>query len=205
MLATLERPLDRSVRATTTSTAVTRRTLVGPPRKDCPTALLPQLPAVSEGAVRPLPLSGIPTPPSGRPRPQVTRSEIRREVALDARPHKLRMTVRARRLLAGLALLLSVGVGVVAVDLLSAVIPDSPASSYPGQVAPYDSSSGESGPAGLLPASASSVVVTPGDTLWSLAQRVDPDADPRSVVAAIMTANGLTSPSIQAGQVLRLP
>ncbi|MBA3339441.1 MAG: LysM peptidoglycan-binding domain-containing protein [Geodermatophilaceae bacterium] len=116
----------------------------------------------------------------------------------------LRLTVRARRLLAGLALLCSAAVGVVAIDVLSAVIPVTPNASYADQVAPY--SEGDSdGSGGLVPSAGSSVTVAAGDTLWSVAGRVDPDGDPREVIAAIMTINDLSSPTIQPGQVLRLP
>ena len=34
------------------------------------------------------------------------------------------------------------------------------------------------------------VVVEPGDTLWSIARRVAPDADPREVVDALVQARG---------------
>ena len=36
-----------------------------------------------------------------------------------------------------------------------------------------------------------SVIVTPGDTLWDIARRVDPGADPRDVVAEIEQLNAL--------------
>jgi LysM domain-containing protein len=49
------------------------------------------------------------------------------------------------------------------------------------------------------------VVVQPGATLWSIAVRVDPGADPRAVIQQIMGANTLSSASIQAGQVLWVP
>lgn len=112
----------------------------------------------------------------------------------------LRMTVRARRLLAGLALLAGASVGVVAVDVLAELIPFTP-SSYAAQEAPY----GVADSGGFVPAAASSVTVESGDTLWSLAQRLDPEADPREVIAAIMTLNGLDTPTLQPGQVLLLP
>jgi nucleoid-associated protein YgaU len=38
-----------------------------------------------------------------------------------------------------------------------------------------------------------SVVVEPGDTLWSVARRVAPDADPRPVVDALVAARGTTA------------
>jgi len=49
------------------------------------------------------------------------------------------------------------------------------------------------------------VVVQPGQTLWSIAMRVEPTADPRAVVQQIIDANSLTGPAIQAGQVLWIP
>jgi hypothetical protein len=49
------------------------------------------------------------------------------------------------------------------------------------------------------------VVVQPGQTLWSIAAKADPSADPRDVVREIMSANALGSPSITAGQLLWVP
>ena len=89
-------------------------------------------------------------------------------------------------------------------DVLSAVIPATPAS-YAAQQAPYSGSDASVGAGGLVPVAGESVTVAAGDTLWSLAERVDPTADPRDVIAAIMTLNGLHSPTIEPGQVLRLP
>lgn len=51
----------------------------------------------------------------------------------------------------------------------------------------------------------SEVVVHRGDTLWSIAERIAPDSDPRSTAADLMAVNGLGSPSLQVGQHLRLP
>ncbi len=50
-----------------------------------------------------------------------------------------------------------------------------------------------------------SVVVGSGDTLWSIAERLAPSADPREVVAALQRENGLHGPEVAAGSVLRLP
>lgn len=56
-----------------------------------------------------------------------------------------------------------------------------------------------------VPASApSQVVVAPGDTLWSIAERVAPQRDPRPVIAQIRKLNGLPSGDVQAGQTLLL-
>ena len=47
--------------------------------------------------------------------------------------------------------------------------------------------------------------VQSGDTLWSVAQRIAPDNDPREVVAQIRRINHLHSSALQAGQLLLLP
>ena len=54
-------------------------------------------------------------------------------------------------------------------------------------------------------ATAQRVTVAPGDTLWSIAQREAPDADPRDTVADILELNHLTSSAVEAGSVLLLP
>lgn len=47
-------------------------------------------------------------------------------------------------------------------------------------------------------------VVMPGDTLWSIAEELAPDNDPREVVAAIREVNDLSG-GLVAGQQLLLP
>lgn len=49
------------------------------------------------------------------------------------------------------------------------------------------------------------VVVQAGDSLWSIAERVAPERDPREVVTAVRELNGLRSNLIQPGQVVLLP
>lgn len=46
-------------------------------------------------------------------------------------------------------------------------------------------------------------IVQPGDTLWSIALRLDPGADPRVVVAELEAQAG--SDTLRAGQRLHLP
>jgi Tfp pilus assembly protein FimV len=48
-------------------------------------------------------------------------------------------------------------------------------------------------------------VVRPGDTLWSIAARIAPDRDPRSVALSIRQANLVDPGSLVPGSVLRLP
>ena len=49
------------------------------------------------------------------------------------------------------------------------------------------------------------VVVRPGQTLWSVAESVDPDQDTRVVVRQIVDLNSLSGPIVQAGQQLWVP
>jgi LysM repeat protein len=49
------------------------------------------------------------------------------------------------------------------------------------------------------------VTVAPGDTLWSIAERVAPNTDPRAEVAALQKRNGLTGVDLVPGEVLRIP
>jgi hypothetical protein len=46
------------------------------------------------------------------------------------------------------------------------------------------------------------VVVQPGESLWTIAQDVAPETDPRATIAAFKRANGLTSSVVQVGQAL---
>jgi len=98
---------------------------------------------------------------------------------------RLRLTVRGRRVLAGIAALPAV------VALAFAIV------SGGGALA-----SGEgSAPAGTF----EQVTVMPGDTLWSIAESVAPSADPRDVIDAIMRLNALPSGELAAGEKLSLP
>jgi len=52
---------------------------------------------------------------------------------------------------------------------------------------------------------AETVTVAPGDTLWDIASSRYPGADVRQKVFEIEQLNGLSGPSIEAGQHLRVP
>jgi hypothetical protein len=49
------------------------------------------------------------------------------------------------------------------------------------------------------------VTVQPGETLWTLAERIAPHADPRLVLAQIQQINHLRSPQLLAGMQLVVP
>lgn len=199
MLAILERPAGRSVRQTVAAS-------VRPPvsvRRPVPVRPLVPVRPVRPPATSPARVAPVVAAP-GRPCP-VPGPERRRLAEVGGPARRLRLTVRARRLVAGLVLICCAAVGGVAVDLLVAVTPPaSTAISYPERHAPPQA--GSSLPSGgLMPSSGAVTTVGSGDTLWSLAEQVDPGADPREVIAAIMALNGLSSPALQPGQVLRLP
>jgi hypothetical protein len=52
---------------------------------------------------------------------------------------------------------------------------------------------------------AGTIVVGTGDTLWSIAERIAPQADPRDVVADLERVNRLPDAALQAGERLTLP
>jgi Tfp pilus assembly protein FimV len=97
---------------------------------------------------------------------------------------RLRLTVRGRRMLAVLAALPAV------VALSVAIV------SGGGALASRDA-----GPADAF----TTVTVSSGESLWSIAQTVAPEADPRDVVDAIVRLNALDSVTVQAGQSLAIP
>jgi nucleoid-associated protein YgaU len=95
----------------------------------------------------------------------------------------VRLTARGRRLVAALGLAAGVGAAALAGSVLRG---------------------GES-PSGLHLAGQSSVVVRPGDTLWSIASAVAGEDDVRQVVVRLEQVNGLRSTTLEPGEVLRLP
>ena len=108
-----------------------------------------------------------------------------RRAVLGAAPAtRLRLTRRGRRVLAVLA-------SVPAIVALSIAI-----ISGGGALATSDSGAG---------AAFEKVTVMPGDTLWSIAESVAPQADPRDVVDAIMRLNALPSGSLDAGETIAIP
>jgi hypothetical protein len=49
------------------------------------------------------------------------------------------------------------------------------------------------------------IVVEPGESLFSIASAAEPTADPRNVVAQIMSVNDLTSTNLSVGEELWVP
>jgi nucleoid-associated protein YgaU len=114
------------------------------------------------------------TRPSAR-RPAAGRSTVSRPAAV-----QLRLTRRARRLAAVLAMAAAVALGSWLGPLLG-------------------------GGDELRLAGGSSVVVQSGDTLWSIASSMDEDGDVRALVDEIQRINGLAAAELLPGQILQLP
>lgn len=91
----------------------------------------------------------------------------------------IQLTVRGRRLAAVLAL----------VPIVAALV------IFGGKVAQ----------ANAVKPKMTTVVVAPGQSLWDLASKVDPNSDPRAVVLEIEQLNGLATADIAVGQQLIVP
>src|SRR5438132_9732459 len=65
-------------------------------------------------------------------------------------------------------------------------------------VGPLAPETGRAGPVGGAGGRYETVTVARGDTLWTIAARRYPDADPRQMVGEIESANGLADPAIEA-------
>lgn len=56
-----------------------------------------------------------------------------------------------------------------------------------------------------IPTARTSYLVRDGDTLWSIAERLAPGDDPRPLVDAIATANGVEAGALVPGSTLVIP
>jgi hypothetical protein len=64
---------------------------------------------------------------------------------------------------------------------------------------------GHSGPQPAARQNLVQVIVAPGQNLWSVAERADPNADPRVIIQRIIDLNGLTGDLVEPGQRLWVP
>jgi len=121
-------------------------------------------------------------PGTGLSGPQSPRGSSRRPVRREpARAARLRLTRRARLLVVVLAMAGAVGIG--------------------SWLGPLLGNGGDD----LRLAGISSVVVQPGDTLWSIASSLGGDGDVRALVDEIQQLNDLEGAGLVPGQTLRLP
>lgn len=119
-----------------------------------------------------------------------------------SRPRAITVTLPTLRLprLGGPALL---AVGLVAAFLVTLVISTLAGPAGAGSASPVRATSGA-----VVAESAAypAWTIRAGDTLWTIADEVAPQADPRAVVLQLQVLNGLQSDDIlQPGMVLQLP
>ena len=69
----------------------------------------------------------------------------------------------------------------------------------------FSAGAGSTDSMAATPDSFVTVVVGPGESLWSLANRMAGAGDARSLIEEIMIVNSLATPDVQAGQSLRIP
>jgi Tfp pilus assembly protein FimV len=124
-----------------------------------------------------VPVTSVPRP-STAPQRAAVRPPVAHRAA-PAKPAPLRLTRRGRIVLVVMPALLALSGALLA--------------AAPGvaEAAPRQSSH--------------TVVVGTGDTLWAIAERIAPHADPRVTVAAIERANHLRGARVDAGMLLVLP
>ncbi|UNK72001.1 LysM peptidoglycan-binding domain-containing protein [Microbacterium sp. H1-D42] len=97
---------------------------------------------------------------------------------------RLRLTTRGRRVLLAIAAL------PIVIGIAVSVIAGGSALASGAQAAPV---------------SFETVTVLPGDTLWSIAAEVAPEADPRVVIEDVKRLNNLSSGLIQVGSDIAIP
>jgi hypothetical protein len=123
--------------------------------------------------------------------PDVARSSAARHLETGARPvrTRTRLTRRGRIVVAGL-----ITASVVLVAALAWL-----AGTARADVA------GSGAPSSAVYHSLRSVVVLPGQSLWSIATQYEPRSDPRNAIQEIIDLNALSGTSVQPGEQLWLP
>jgi nucleoid-associated protein YgaU len=151
------------------------------------TAARAQARSVTAVRTQPVPSPRVPSPrvPS---QPALAKAAARRAPGPVA-PGRVRLTRRGRRVLAGFAIVLAMAViSLVWIGVASGA-----------------QASSHHGGAGSAYRGLTRVVVRPGQTLWSIAARAEPTADPRAVIQQIMEVNAISSPDVQPGELLWVP
>jgi nucleoid-associated protein YgaU len=111
-----------------------------------------------------------------------------RSAAPGLAPAPLRLTRRGRLVVTGMAVLL-VAAGSVALAGAAQAMGHSGATARPGTAG----------------AAITKVEVRPGQSLWTLAEAYDPNADTRQVIQEILQLNSMSTDQVQPGQVLWVP
>ena len=158
------------------------------------------------GAARPAPLrlvadGGRLVPEAPAERSVPVRTDAAQESAAARKPAAARKAEAARKPAAARTpvrlprrgRLVLTATGVLAIGAVSMVLAGAArATGHPGAPA---------GPG----AAVTKVLVRPGDSLWSLAEAYDPNADTRLIVQDIQQLNSMTTDQVQPGQILWVP
>lgn len=132
------------------------------------------------------------TPTRGRAeRPAAARAGVAPPETAQARPVRIRVRLTRRGRIVVAALITA---GVVLVAALAWLAGTARAEA-----------SGSGSPASAVYHSLRSVVVEPGESLWTIAAQADPAGDPRTVMQEIIDINALHGTTVQPGQRLWLP
>ena len=140
---------------------------------------------------------GTPDAPPARPQQQAAPHQAAaraagpaaaRSAAPGLAPAPLRLTRRGRLVVTGMAVLL-VAAGSVALAGAAQAMGHSEATARPGTAG----------------AAITKVEVRPGQSLWTLAEAYDPNADTRQVIQEILQLNSMSTDQVQPGQVLWMP
>jgi len=161
---------------------------------------VPRPPVARTPLVRPgVSRSGVAQPSESHPpvareqavRPQPARAGMARSLEAGSRPvrTRVRLTRRGRIVVAGLITASMVLVAALA-WLAGTAKADAAGSGLPSSAVYH---------------SLRSVVVLPGQSLWSIATQYEPGSDPRNVIQEIVDLNALNGTSVQPGEHLWLP
>jgi len=164
------------------SLAVVAPPAVAPPAVAPPVTLAP----VAAPPKAPPPKAPPPvTVPPAAPRPVAAPRPARRTPTAQPTTSPLRLTRRGRVVVAGLAVLL-----VAALSLI---------------VAGAAQATSHAAPPGAVAHNLAQVAVRPGQSMWSVAESADPDADTRLVIRQILELNALHGDTVFAGERLWVP
>jgi LysM domain len=160
--------------------------VTAPPAAPLPETAPPTAPPLTPARRTPTPARPVPARPVPAPRPVPARQRSARPIAAGQQASPpLRLTRRGRVVVAAAVVLLVAVLSLIAAGAAQAI-----------------SHSASPRPAGRALAQ---VVVRPGQSLWSVAESADPNADTRLVSQQIIELNALSGTTVFAGQRLWVP
>jgi hypothetical protein len=170
------------------SAGASRRRTTAPPPRQRVLAAVPGPPRTQAPAPRPGAGDPPRRPASQAPPRRVASQAPPRSAGTRAHP-RTTLTRRGRMVVS--ALVMGIRLGVAAIAWIAGATRADAARSGP--------------PASAVYRSLRSVVVQPGQSLWTIAAQAEPSADPRGVIQEIIDLNALGGSSIQPGQHLWVP